>query len=157
MLSTQDLRGRQSELAAHFASDFDATLLHNRVHERVGEDNETEHIFDAAVDVARVRDVRRDRLGDGSEFGDSSPAVARLSYVGRQRALEVVAETCAEVLTEATEWTDAWDPEAIEAARIEAARWLQHQTNAASRAGVLDVLADYSDDPRMDIALGDSA
>lgn len=134
---------RQRELADTAATDFDASPIHNRVHDDIVEDQQLAVLLDAA---ARTREASeyRDNLASPTRTDDLDQAADRISHVARDRRHEIVAQACASIITEGDTWAAEghWDRETVAAAQREARDWLQVNTNAAERVGVLDVLAD---------------
>jgi hypothetical protein len=137
----RDARKRMSELASDAASEFETTMLHNRVYEGV----QGQH--DKNSDLARLLDLTErtyDLAADRDEQGD------RLDIFGAAEDLndkvgdvvdEQVAMACAEVHQEASDRSD--DEEKIDEAQAEAWAWLVHHEDAAERADVAEeVLAD---------------
>lgn len=123
------------------ASDFDAAPLHNKVAEDVGEDVQLSTILDAWSRAEEAADVRIDDIGEEADRReDIEMSAGVLSHVARDRALEVVAESCVVVIQDAAKWVEQGhvDNEKAESAVEEARRWLQFNTNAAARVDALD-------------------
>lgn len=129
---------RQYRLAREAAEQFDAAVIHNRVHEQVGGDHTTRS------DLARLLDLTegayqlaedRDDLEDGSEI---FAAAESLNDLISGLVDEQIARACANVLEKGDDWSDIHDEEDITAAKHEAREWLQQHLDAAERAGVQD-------------------
>lgn len=132
-----------NDFAERMASDFEETLLHNVVYDRVPEDGQLQQLCEAAARAEQAATTRRNVLGEDVDFADNiDRAEGRLQWTARQRAIESVAEACAVVIREAEDWDDAWDERTIDGARREATDWLRHHTNEGERAGVLGALDD---------------
>lgn len=134
---------RQNEFAQQMASDFDSPPLHNKVHDRLGDDEQLATLCDAAALADQAQNTRRDDLDEDAAFlDDIEEAWETLDYTARQCALEVVAECCQTVLADADAWVSSgyWSSEEIDEACSEARDWLQTHTNEAKRVGALDVL-----------------
>jgi len=135
---------RQREFAKKMASDFDAAPLHNKVHDRLSEDDQLARLCDAAATADAAGDLRESYHGDGAELvEDVRDAWGKLAHVARKRALEVVAESCRTVIKDGDQWAAAgyWEREKVVDARHEAADWLQYHTTDAERADVLEEVA----------------
>ncbi|MDS0284700.1 hypothetical protein [Haloarcula onubensis] len=121
------------------AEDFDEPPLHNKVHDDIAEDEGLARFCDAAAAAEAAGEYRGqdDRL---TEAADES--WGRLRWAARQRALGVVAEACATVITDGDQWVKEghWEQQAIDDAKHEAREWLQVHTNEAERTGVLEAL-----------------
>jgi hypothetical protein len=130
---------RVRELSSRFAESFDAAAIHNTVHDDVLEDQDLALMLDAAF---RAEEVEKYREADDDVADALLKGWGKLSWAAEQRVQEVVAQSCATVIQEGDDWTDAWDEAAIAAAKHEAREWLQVNTNAADRAGVLDGIED---------------
>jgi hypothetical protein len=128
-----------------FANDFEAVPLHNKVFEDIGEDDQLARLCDAAAAADAARDLRISYHGEDVDFAEKiKDAEGQLRWVARQRALEVVAEACATVITDGDQWVDEghWEQTTIDGAKHEAREWLQTHTNEADRVGVLGAVAD---------------
>lgn len=133
---------RQGGYAEQFADDFDAPLLHNKVWDDVDEDDQLARLCDAAEAADAAGDLRESYQGEDAELVEKiDEANGLLGWVARQRALEKVAEICAEVIEDGDEWTDAWSQSDVDDAKHEAREWLQTHTAEADRVGVLEVLS----------------
>lgn len=135
---------RQSEMASNMASDFDAEVVSDLVLEEIGDDRQLALILDTCVSSKQAHARRGAEMGDDAEFVDDVKDMhGRLSYIARQRALEVVAEACATVIHEADEWVDKErvSDTAAREARDEAREWLRHHTNEAVRVDVLEAIS----------------
>lgn len=135
----------QRERARRLASDFQATVLHNMVHDRVQEDAQLGLLLDAATAVDHAhRERERNMEDDAACLTHLSKAEGKTLHVARNRALEVVAEACAAVIRDGEEWVaeDHYDAQAVAEAQAEARAWLQSHTIPAARAEVLGVLSD---------------
>lgn len=134
---------KQRHYAEQFGRDFDATLLHNKVWDDVDEDDQLARLCDAAASADAAGDLRESYQGDGAELVEKvDEAQGLLGWVARQRALEAVAEICAEVIDEGDGWTDVWSQSDVDDAKDEARDWLQAHTAEAERVGVLEVVGD---------------
>ena len=124
----------QSEFTS-MADDFDETPLHNKVYDDIGEDEGLARFCDAAA-AAEAAGEYRGREDELTEAADE--CWGRLHWAARQRALGVVAEACATVITEGDQWADEghWSQDDIDAAKHEAREWLQVHSNEAERTGV---------------------
>ncbi|QIO25305.1 hypothetical protein [Haloarcula sp. JP-L23] len=135
---------RQSEFAESFACEFDAAAIHNTVWETVDEDADLARLCDAVAAADEALAVRV----DDAFAAKLDEAWGRLDWVARQRALEVVVEACAVVITDGEQWvTDGhWDAEEITDAQTEAQDWMATHTEIAERAGVLTDIATHTAD-----------
>lgn len=128
LLHPAEKRVRNYEAEA--AQQFESTILHNRVHDRVREDEELRHLLDVAE--------RAYALADVSEFDDVDRAAFDAAEIVNDRVDDVVERAVANVLLETydslDEFGDVWGPDDIEAARKEAERWF-----ADHRETVLEV------------------
>ena len=130
---------RLRTLARETAKEFDATLLHNRVHEQVQGDHTTDDGLTRLVELAegcyQLSELRDDRGRVAMATFDAAETLDREvdAVVNEQ-----VARACATIVTDAPDWTDHWDEDEIDAAVHEAREWLQLHTDAADRAGVLE-------------------
>ncbi|QLH82445.1 hypothetical protein [Halosimplex pelagicum] len=129
-------------LARNRADNFDATILHNRVSEQVRGSHTTEDDLTRLVELAescyqfsadRGESVSDDEVASAA-FGAAEELNDRIDDLVDVQ----VARACAEIVTEAPEWTDHWDEEEIADAVHEAREWLQLHEAAAERAGVLE-------------------
>jgi len=133
---------RVRQLGREAAEEFDAALLHNRVHEQVqghhGPDDLT-RLVELAEDCYGLCN-ERERRCDG--FDDVSNGAFDAGEVldGQVETVvdEQVARACATIVTDAPGWTDAHGEASIDAAVVEARQWLQAHLDAAERAGVLE-------------------
>ena len=126
---------RVSELDSKAAEQFDATILHNRVYEAIGQDDEVRQLVDVAERAYRleedkeyVRRVRRAAFGAAEQLNEQIDFVVDAA----------VAAECATVIKDArTDWFDGHvDDDEVEAAVEEAKAWLAEHGDAASDAGV---------------------
>jgi len=134
----------QRERARRLASDFQATVLHNMVHERVQEDTQLELLLDAATAVDHAHRERELEMSDDAAcLTHLSKAEGKTLHVSRNRSLEVVAKACAAVIRDGEEWVAEghYDGQAVGEATAEARAWLREHTNPAARADVLGVLS----------------
>jgi hypothetical protein len=132
---------RLSPLAKAQADQFDATLLHNRVHEQVQGQHGHESALEATIETAESAYAvaeRREEYGGGAAFS----AAEQLNEIVDVAVAEEVATACAVIITEADGWTDAWDAADIHEAQAEAREWIGRNLNAAERAGVLEECLD---------------
>ena len=128
---------RISELAAKVATQFDSTIMHNRVHETVDNRHNgpndlirTLDLAESAYDLSDVTDI--DDLDDAA-FG----AAEQLNDVVDDLVAVQIATACADVILDGDAWVDTWDRSKVGAAQIEAKGWLGNNLDAAERAGVL--------------------
>jgi len=136
---------RQSELSRKYAGDFTHVPLHNEVADRVLEDDQLAQILDAAALANAAADTRVNYHGEDQAYVEKiEDAAGELSWTARQRALEVVAEVCQTIIDDGDDWIDEghWETGEIRGAQAEAREWLQSNTNAAKRAGVLDAVSE---------------
>jgi len=134
-----------NDFGERMADDFEETLLHNAVYDRVPEDGQLQQLCEAAARADQAAAARRNVLGEDVEYAENiDRAEGRLQWTARQRAIEVVAEACALVIQEADDWDDAWDRHDINGAQREAADWLRHHTNEAERAGAMGALEEVA-------------
>jgi len=128
-------RKRLAKVEVEAAEQFDATILHNRVYEAVGQSDKLRQLVDVAErayqleeDEAYVRRVRRAAFGAAEDLNEQIDLVVDT----------VVAAECATVIKDArTDWFDDHaDDEEIEAAFHEACAWLTEHERAARDAGI---------------------
>lgn len=132
-----------NDFGERMASDFETTLLHNVVYDRVPEDEQLQQLCEATARAEQAAETRRNTLGEDVDFAENiDRAEGRLRWTARQRAIEAVAEACAVVIREADDWDDAWRQGEIDDAQHEAADWLRHHSNEGDRTGVLGALED---------------
>lgn len=133
---------RRLRAQANTAADqFEATLLHNRVHERVDGQHTTDHALAAVLDASERAHAIDDREDVPDAVGDAGfDAGERLYEVVDELVEDAIARACATIVIEAADWADTWDQEQIAAAKHEAREWLQVHTEAAERAGVLEAV-----------------
>jgi hypothetical protein len=135
----------QRDYAETLASEFEAAPLHNKVWDDLDEDVELARHCDAAAMAALAADRREQTLGEDADYvANVRAAEAKLEWVARQRAVEAVAEVCAELLADADQWVEEghWSADRVAEAKAEASKWLSEHTNEAARVDVLDVLED---------------
>lgn len=132
-------RRRQNELQSRMADDFDAVVLHNKVHDDLGEDLQLATLLDANARTHEGLEYREKDLDEPTRTGDLANAAGIISDVADNRAREIVAEACQTVVDDGDEWVEEghWEREKIDAAQHEAKNWLQAHTNEASRLGLL--------------------
>ncbi len=140
---SRDARKRLRGLARNRADEFDSVICHNRVNETLCGQHEHAAVLEDLVDlVERTYQFSEQRRVQGSVDGalerDAFAAAERLGEHVDDVVDETVAAALADLLAgfEADDWTDAWDPNEIDAARHEAREWLQAHHEAAERAGV---------------------
>jgi len=121
--------------------EFDATALHNKVYEAIGEDDELAQYCDALAAAENARDLHEGTDACSERWGEMDDACQQFETVSRERAREVAAEACHEIIKDGDEWTDVWDAGKIEDAQQEAREWLQMNTSVAERVGVMEALA----------------
>ncbi len=135
-------RKRLRGLARDRAGEFETTICHNRVNEALCGQNEHAAVLKELVDLVertyQFSEQRRVKEAtDGPLERDAFSAAERLGeHV--DDVDETIAAALADLLAgiEADDWTDAWDPDEIDAATHEAREWLQVHHDAAERAGV---------------------
>lgn len=131
----------QRGYADRFSADFEEIPPRETVFDTVREDDQLEQLLETAERLRESRDLRANWHGGDAEFVETlAGLVGVVEFVGQQRALEAVAEACAAVIRDGPEWGDEFSAVEIEAAQAEARDWLSHNTDAASRAGVLGEL-----------------
>lgn len=134
-------RTRQAELASGMATDFDATILHNTVHDAVAEDEQLAQVLDAAATTDHACESRADALDSDDEFvEDLRDAWGVLSHVAETRAREAVAEACATVIRDGDQWAaeDYASEDGIETAQQDAREWLRENTAVSGRLDLLE-------------------
>jgi len=134
---------RQSSFAERMASDFDTTLLRNLAWLCIENDGQLSRICDGRAVVSEAANLRQHNQGEDVEhLGRLEAIEATLDWLARQRALELVAQACADCLTDGEAWASNTDPDdgRVGAAQAEARRWLKHHTNEAVRVGALEAL-----------------
>ena len=126
---------RVSELDSKAAEQFDATILHNRVYEAIGQDDEVRQLVDVAERAYRleedkeyVRRVRRAAFGAAEQLNEQIDFVVDAA----------VAAECEAVIEDARDgwFDDHAEDEEIEAAFHEACAWLAEHGDAACDAGI---------------------
>jgi hypothetical protein len=129
-----------SELAAEAADQFEATLLHNLVHETVDGQHDREHDLLVALDLAERAPDLHDRT-DSDVLADEALAAAQHLERPRDDLVdEIVARTCRDILIEGSEWTNAWDARDVHGAQGKALDWVSDHPAACERAGVLEAV-----------------
>jgi len=127
---------RLRDLAGEAATQFDATVLHNRVHEQVaGQHDRNSHLLRLLDLAERSYDLADDRR----QVGELSPIFGAAEQLNDQvdaLVAEATARACATIVTESQDWDDVHDAAELADARYEARQWLQQHTEAAQRAGV---------------------
>jgi hypothetical protein len=120
---------RLNEIARQRAEQFDATILHNHIYESVPEHTRLRRYLDLAE---RSYDLASDV--DGESYDRAAFAAAEeLDSAAKDLVDEVVAELVAELDDETlAEWGDAWDSEAIQAARAERDEFLDESNSHAA-------------------------
>jgi len=134
---------RQSSFAEEMATDFDTTLLRNLVWLCIENDGQLTCICDGRAVVSEAATLRKHNQGeDVAYLAQLEEIEATLDWLARQRALELVAQACADCLTDGEAWASNADPdeERVDEAQTEARQWLQHHTNEAVRVGALGAL-----------------
>jgi len=134
---------RQEELVRELAYPFDAAALHNRAGDALGQDDQLWQLLEAWAETEQALAAREDAMGwtaDGSRCGDLDDAVGTIDEVVRDRAREVVADACVEVIEHGDEWAadGHLDEAAIADAVHEAREWLQTNHEVAERVGSLE-------------------
>jgi len=128
---------RLNSLASDAADQFTAPLLHNRVHEQVkgqhGDESALRATLEAAEQAYHIAE-RREEVGSGAAFD----AAETLNDTVDTLVDEQVARACAVIITEADDWTDAWDAVDIHAAQAEARRGVSDHVEIAEQVGVLE-------------------
>ncbi|MFW6434823.1 MAG: hypothetical protein ACOCY1_00435 [Halovenus sp.] len=132
-------QSRQQDLQSGMAGEFDATALHNRVYESLGQDLQLATLLDAAAHTHEAHEYREDDLAEPTRLDDLANAAGMISHVAEQRAREIVAEACQTIIDDGDQWVAEghWDRDQIDAAQDEAEDWLRHNTNVTSRLGLL--------------------
>ena len=136
-------KNRQKKLVRELAYPFDAAPLHNRAAEALGQDDQLWQLLEAWAEAEQALEVRDNAMGyttDGSRCGDLDDAASTINEVVRDRALEVVADACVEVIEHGDEWAadGHWDEATIADAVHEAREWLQTNHEVAERVGSLE-------------------
>jgi hypothetical protein len=129
---------RQKEFA-EMSREFKAVPLSNTVYETLLDDDQLTQLCDAAAEASLANDLRGRSHGEESESAEKlEDAWGYLDYVARQRALEIVAESCATVIQDAEQWDEPahWDDDAIDNAQQEARAWMSAHTNETEQANV---------------------
>lgn len=130
-----DTRNRMSEIESDAAEQFDATILHNRVYEAVGQDDQIRQLVDVAERAYQleenqgyVRRVRRAAFGAAEELNEQIDLVVAAT----------VAAECEAVIEDARDgwFDDHADDEEIEAAFHEACAWLAEHGDAVRDADI---------------------
>ncbi|WP_135852594.1 hypothetical protein [Halorussus salinus] len=129
-------RRRQTHLESDLATEFDATVLHNKVYEDIGGDDELAKYCDALAAAEDARDIHEGPDGRSERWESMDDACQRFEAESRRRAREVAAEACATIIDEGDEWTDVWDDADIEETQQEAREWLAENTETADRLGL---------------------
>jgi hypothetical protein len=130
---------RQQEFA-EMSQEFEAAPLSNTVSEAILDDDQLTQLCDAAAETSIASDLRERSHGEESESAEKlHEAWGYLDYVARQRALEVVAESCEMVIQDGDHWDD---DDAIDTAQQEAREWMRAHTNETERANVAGVPTD---------------
>jgi len=126
---------RQRTFAGTLPNDFETTVLADHIHEDLRGDEQLARLCDASAAADNAVDAR-EQEDDVEET--IRKGWGRLDHAARQRALEVVAESCALVIEDGDQWVEAGhrEQEAVDAAQAEAKQWLRYHTNEAERAGV---------------------
>jgi len=126
---------RQRQFADTLPKDFETAVLADHIHESLREDQELARLCDAAAAADTAIDVRHT---DDDVTERAREAWGTLAHLCRERAGEVVAESCATVIEDGDEWVEAGhrEREAVDDAKYEAKQWLSYHSNEAERAGV---------------------
>jgi hypothetical protein len=132
---------RLNSLADSVASEFDATLLHNRVYEQIKDQHTTDGDLAATIDLTE-RTYQLDERVPGDGISDVFGAAEALNDTVDDRVAEQVAQACAVIICEAGRWTDSWEAAEIHAAQAEAREWVSENLDAVERAGVLERVKD---------------
>lgn len=133
---------RVAQLATETAEQFDATLLFNRVHETVDGQHNRHHDLLRGMGLAeRAYTLSVETYSD--VLDDEVFAAARHLERPIDGLGEVaVALACATIITDAGDWTDAWDRADIPDVRAEVSQWLADRLEATERAATLAEVAD---------------
>lgn len=126
---------RQRELAYEMADEFETLPLQNGIYDALLEDEQLAGLCDAAAEAAAASE-QRERFSEDAEYlEDLKEAWGILSHIVRQRALEVVADTCVTIIHDGDQWIEDghWDTEEIHDAIQEAREWTQTYTNPVNR------------------------
>jgi len=125
------------ELATDAADQFEATILHNLVHDTVKGQHTRENDLIRTLDLAeRAYDLSDETDTDGLDSA-AFDAAESLHDVVEQLVADCVAEACATIVLDGDEWTDTWDAADVHAAQAEAREWLGDHLDVAERVGVL--------------------
>jgi hypothetical protein len=122
-------RKRLNKIARERAKQFDATILHNHIYEGVPEHQRLREYLDLAErSYSLAADV------DGESYDRAAfRAAEELDGAAEDLVDEVVAELVAELDDETlAEWGDAWESEAIQAARAERDEFLDESNSHAA-------------------------
>ncbi len=126
---------RQRQFAGRLPNDFEAEVLADHIYEGLRKDQQLARLCDAAAAADNAIEVRHT---DDDVEENVRDAWGTLAHACRQRAGEVVAESCAAVIEEGDEWVEDGhrEQDAVDAAQYEAKVWLSYHSNEAERAGV---------------------
>jgi len=127
---TRAAEKRLNNHAEAAATQFDSTIMHNRVFEALPQDDQLREY----VDVTE----RAYRLEESTDLPDDVCRTAFSAAEGLNAHIsrlveDVVARECAAALTDMDDWGDAWDDEEIDAAEQEASAWLFEHDDARER------------------------
>lgn len=134
---------RQSSFVKQMAMDFDTELLYDLVWLLIEDDGQLALLCDGRSVANDAATLRKRQQGEDAEYLGKVEAIeATLDWLARQRALELVAQACAECLTDGEAWASntASDTVDVDAAQAEARRWLQYHPNEAVRVDALGAL-----------------
>lgn len=126
---------RQRQFAGNLPNDFETEVLADHIYDSLRSDQELARLCDAAAAADNAIDVRE---ADDEVEENIRDAWGTLAHSCRQRAGEVIAESCAAVIEDGDEWVEDGHRErdAVDDAQHEAKQWLSYHSNEAERAGV---------------------
>lgn len=126
---------RQRQFAGTLPNGFESTVLADHIHESLREDQELARLCDAAAAADEAAETRH---AEDDIEESIREAWGTLAHACRERAGEVIAESCATVIEDGDDWVEAGhrEREAVDDAQFEAKAWLSYHTNEAERAGV---------------------
>ncbi|UIP00321.1 hypothetical protein Hbl1158_02830 [Halobaculum sp. CBA1158] len=135
-------RKKVSTLERVAAEQFDSPLLHNTVHDTIGQSDKLLHVVDVA-----------ERAHALAEDGSQPESIRDTAFVAGEDLLqetdaivdEVIADELANVIIDDDAWIDPYDADDVQAAVDEATEWMREHRDAAERAGVYDILAENTE------------
>jgi hypothetical protein len=129
---------RQRDFADAMAGDFEHAPIHNLVHDDIREDFQLAQVCKAANAIDEAHNRRANYYGGDAAFIEEiEDAWGTLSFVTRQRTLEVVAAACQTIVRDGEQWVadGHWDAEEMREAKREVRAWMQAHTNEMERVG----------------------